>query len=197
MGPVVFDLDLFDGVGRGLAFRGSGGVWFVISTSAGFPTPFFAALSFSLRPKSNVIGLGGGGLAASRALASDSLRCRVDFGLLAKDFLELLVKIRLRVPPFSSTWRLSSFSISPSTVLPLIARFSSAIGVYLIIPRSAVTPIASAMNDCTRAVLRLLVAACTCDGRAEMVRMYAGSNEPPSRRQAECVRAIMIDDSGR
>jgi hypothetical protein len=42
----------------------------------------------------------------------------------------------------------------------------------------------------------LLVTGWSCDGKAVMVNVYAGSKEPPSSRQAECVIVTRIEDSG-
>jgi hypothetical protein len=43
----------------------------------------------------------------------------------------------------------------------------------------------------------LLVTGCSWDWRAVMVIVYAGSNEPPKSKQAECVIATSMEDSGR
>ena len=72
---------------------------------------------------------------------------------------------------FSSSDVLLSRSISPRTVLPFVARCSSAIGTKRTTPRSVVTPRASVMNVCSRAVLRLFVVDWICDGRAVNVRI--------------------------
>lgn len=65
----------------------------------------------------------------------------------------------------------SAFSISPNTVCPFCARFSSRMGTNVTIPRSEGTLKMSVMNDCTNAALRLFVDAPICAGTAEMLRM--------------------------
>ena len=65
----------------------------------------------------------------------------------------------------------SAFSISPNTVWPFCARFSSRIGAKVTMPRSEGTLKMSVMNDWTNAALRLFVDAPICEGTAEMLRM--------------------------
>jgi hypothetical protein len=81
--------------------------------------------------------------------------------------------------------------------LPFVARFSSAMGMKLMRPRSGTTPNASSIAFCISAAFRLLVTGCSWDWRAVMVIVYAGSNEPPKSKQAECVIATSMEDSGR
>lgn len=88
-------------------------------------------------------------------------------------------------------------SISPKTVVPFVARFSSAMGWNRRMPLSGGTARISAMKDWIKAELRLLVTGCNWEGRAVMVRMYAGSKEPASSRQAECSTLTMMLLSGR
>ena len=78
----------------------------------------------------------------------------------------------------SSLEILLRFSISPSTVVPLVARYSSATPTNRTTPRSGDTPSESAMKFWIRAALRLLVVGWICDGSAVRVRIYAESNVP-------------------
>lgn len=89
------------------------------------------------------------------------------FGLI--DRRDLLRPMTLSA--FSSSDVLLSRSISPRTVLPFVARCSSAMGTKRTTPRSDVTPSASVMNVCKRAEFRLLVVDWIWEGRAVRVRM--------------------------
>lgn len=87
-------------------------------------------------------------------------------------------RLRLRMTPslefsflFSSPEVFDWFSISPSSVVPLVARNSSAIPTKRTTPRSGVTPRDSLMNAWMRAALRLFVVGWIWDGRAVMVKI--------------------------
>lgn len=71
----------------------------------------------------------------------------------------------------SSLDSLLKLSISPCTVLPLVARYSSDIPTKRMIPRSGVTPSSSDMKVCIITAFRLLVTGCIWEGRAVMVMM--------------------------
>lgn len=78
---------------------------------------------------------------------------------------------RLSADLLSSAFCFSNFSISANIVRPLVAIFSSSIGVNRMIPRSGETDSTSDMKDCINAAFRLFVAGCIRDGRADTVRM--------------------------
>lgn len=91
----------------------------------------------------------------------------------------------------------SARSISPATVLPFVASFSSSRALKRTTPRLLATYNTSATKHCTRYAFLLFVIGSTSLGIAVMSRMYAGSNEPPIMRHALCVTVTMIADSGR
>lgn len=97
----------------------------------------------------------------------------------------------------SSECSFSRSSISPATVLLLVAKFSSAMGRNRISPRSGTTPNASSIAFCSRAAFRLFVTGCSWHWRAVMDIVYAGSKEPPNSRQAEWEIVTRTHDSGR
>ena len=142
-----------------------------------FLRPIFCTFSAFL---SNVLfsvgiaGIGGlfnGGLGAFSAVAGRLLICIVrSFGFGTFLLRPLLIVFDLAVPAPSSS-PLDRFSISPSTVLPFVPRYSSPTPTNLTTPLSADTPRESVMKAWTRAVLRLLVTGWICEGRAVMVRM--------------------------
>ena len=91
----------------------------------------------------------------------------------------------------------SSSSISAATVLPSVAKSSSAMATNLMIPRSGDTPKLSSMALASNVEFLLLVTGCNCDLRAVIVIVYAGSKEPPKSKHAECAIVTRIEDSGR
>ena len=127
----------------------------------------------------------------------------VGSGLLLKfrsDFVLCLVLPRDSVPLMlgvSSEASFSRSSTSPAMVLPFVARFSSLVGMNLSNPRSGVTPKASSIVFCNMAAFRLFVTGWSWQWRAVMLNIYAGSNEPPYSRQAECETVTRMQDSGR
>lgn len=170
-----------------LESRGSDFLWLILlsADSAGWSSPFsFTAIAESSGP---LPGIGGETTALGSVLALDELResWMLLFALETADFRELFVMARFMPMPLSSACCRSRRSMSPSMVMPFIARLSSWMATNLIIPRSGVTPIDSHMKFWIRAALRLLVVGCNWTGRAFTVRMYVGSKEPPSKRQAE------------
>ena len=175
--------------------RGSDFLW-VILVSSDMSMPFsFTAIAESSGPWPEIEGVM---TALASVLALEVLResWMLLFALETADLRELFVIARLMPVPLSSACCRSSFSISPSMVMPLMARLSSWIGTNLMMPRSGVTPIDSHMNCCIRAALRLFVVGCSCTGKALMVRTYVGSKEPPSSRHAEWLTVIMMEVSG-
>lgn len=93
------------------------------------------------------------------------------FGFAVLRLRLLMVPSREFSFPFSSLDVLLRPSISPSTVVPLVARYSSAIPTKRITPRLGETPMASLIKDWMRAALRLLVVGWIWDGRAVNVRI--------------------------
>lgn len=97
----------------------------------------------------------------------------------------------------SSLEFLLRFSISPSIVTPLVARYSSATPMKRTMPRSGGTPRDSPMKFWMSAAFRLFVVGCICEGRAVIVRIYAESKVPANRTQAEWARVMKIEEAGR
>jgi hypothetical protein len=183
-----------------LNFESSGSdfLWLTLLSTGGMvePNPF----SFTATPESSGPSPRSGEVMTSLTskLAFEALRdsWMLLFALDMADRRELFVAARI-VPPFSSACRRSSRSMSPRMVVPPIARLSSGIGTNLTMPRSGVTLIESPRNCWISAALRLFVVGCNCTGNAVIVRMYVGSKEPPSSRQAEWLTVIIMDVSGR
>jgi hypothetical protein len=94
-----------------------------------------------------------------------------DVLFLLKPGMLLRASLMERLIAVSPDCAFSSRSISPKMVLPLMARFSSGIGVNLTIPRSGGTLRMSAMKACMSAALRLFVTGCICDGNVVIVRI--------------------------
>ncbi len=132
-------------------------------------------------------GLGSSGIAGIGGLFSDGLfngglmtllslvAGRVSGICNLSGFDDLRLRPRRRVPdrcaPFapSSLDSLLRFSMSPKTVLPFVARYSSEMPTKRTTPLSGVTPRESAMNVCIITAFRLLVVGWIWEGRAVMV----------------------------
>lgn len=110
----------------------------------------------------SVLGIGGlfnGGLVAMLSLVPGRESGICNFSA----FDDLRLRPRRTVPdlcapfPPSSPDSLLRFSMSPKTVLPFVAKYSSAIPTKRMTPLSGVTPSESAMNVCIMTAFRLLV----------------------------------------
>lgn len=174
-----------------------------------FLRPIFCAFCARLSIVLISVGIGGMG-GVSRSLrfgveVEDSscggscafLRLRNDF-MLCLRFCLVVVFDRLRCRlTLASAVSFSNSSISCPMVFPSVAMFSSAIAQNLIKPRSGQTPKPSSMAFASNAALRLLVTGCNCDGKALIVRVYAGSKLPPKSKQHECATVTTMELSGR
>ena len=141
--------------------------------------------------------IGGVGEPCSLCVGRGVLFVRNDLRLcLRLVFVAALDKLLCRFELFSAS-SFSSSSISPVTVLPSIARLSSDIDMNLITPRFGATPRPSSIAFPNKAALRLFVTGWSCEFRAVMVRVYAGSKLPPKSIQHECVNVTTIEFSGR
>lgn len=139
---------------------------------------------------------GGVGEPCSLCVGRVFLAPRNDFMLcLRLLFAVLLDKLLWRLELFS-VFSFSSSSISPVIVLLSVARLSSDMAKNLITPRFGLTPRPSSIAFASKFALRLFVTGWSCELRAVMVSVYAGSKLPPKSIQQECATVTTIEFSG-
>lgn len=159
----------------------------------------------------NFSGLGFSGVVSSTLVGGVSSPAKGDALMLERDYDQVSIVEALDAPQceFLPTLTLNLFSLAKlagwsssitpmeplpfasssrdcASVFPLSATFSSSMVTKRIRPRGGGTPSASSRCSDSKKALRWFVLGCTYGPRAESVRIYAGSNVPAKKMQAEC-----------